>query len=177
MLKSYRNPSKVILLLLLVSLLGAGCKSRKKTAEMNAAAAEKAKMEQEAKTRQQQADEQKAKDAADQAKKDEAARQQAAVQTSSPAVVLSNYFDAISTSGNTASANSSINEAMGLFDSPDTPVLIIISEEGGQKDYDKPTTIKSYLNYLKDQKKNTNKVENLQFNGAGKITEVELKKN
>jgi hypothetical protein len=177
MLKSYRNSSKFTVLVLLITLLAFGCKSRKKTAELNAAAAEKAKMEQEAKMRQQQADEQRAKE--EQERKDIEARAQAAAaaKASTPAVKLGQYFDSIAGAGNIASANSSINEALGLFESPDTPVLIIISEEGGQKDYDKPTTIKAYLNYLKDQKKNMNKVENLQFNGSGKISEVELKKN
>ena len=40
-----------------------------------------------------------------------------------------------------------------------------------------PTTIIDYLNYLKDQKKNMNKIDKLQFDNAGKITEVELRKN
>ena len=70
-----------------------------------------------------------------------------------------------------------INEALSLFASPDTPVLIVISESGGQKDYDRPTTIKNYLNYLKDQKKNINKISDVKYDGSGKITELELKKN
>ena len=53
----------------------------------------------------------------------------------------------------------------------------MISESNGQKDYDRPTTIRDYLNYLKDQKKNMNQISNLQFDSAGKITEMELKKN
>jgi len=55
-------------------------------------------------------------------------------------------------------------------------VLIVISEENGQKDYDRPTTIRDYLNYLKDQKKNFNKISNIQFDGSGRITELELTK-
>ncbi|HZB14477.1 MAG TPA: nucleoid-structuring protein H-NS, partial [Chryseolinea sp.] len=69
-----------------------------------------------------------------------------------------------------------INEALAMFASPETPVLIIIHESGGQKDYDRPTTIKNYLNYLKDQKKPADKIGNLQFDNSGKITEVELVK-
>ncbi|MEJ0031521.1 MAG: hypothetical protein WDO15_14620 [Bacteroidota bacterium] len=42
------------------------------------------------------------------------------------------------------------------------------------KDYDKPTTIPGLSNYLKDQKKNLNSISDLKFDGAGKITEVEL---
>ncbi len=63
-----------------------------------------------------------------------------------------------------------------MFSSPDTPVLIVINESNGEKDYDRPTTIREYLNYLKDQKKNINKIQKLEFDDAGKITEVELRK-
>ena len=94
-----------------------------------------------------------------------------------PKVKLSEYFDAIANADNVASANSSINEALALFASSEAPVLVVISEEGGKKDYDRPTTIKAYLNYLKDQKKNINYIDNLQVDASGKITEVELKKN
>jgi hypothetical protein len=92
-------------------------------------------------------------------------------------VKLGQYFEAIASSGSLTSANTSISEALSMFASPDTPVLIVISEQNGQKDYDRPTTISAYLNYLKDQKKNANKVEKLQFDNSGKITEVELRKN
>ena len=89
---------------------------------------------------------------------------------------LEQYFTSIASSPSTSAANSSINEALTLFASGETPVLIVISEEGGQKDYDKPTTIKAYLNYLKDQRKNPNRVGNVQFNDAGRIKELELLK-
>ncbi|HLZ16132.1 MAG TPA: hypothetical protein VKQ08_03795, partial [Cyclobacteriaceae bacterium] len=72
--------------------------------------------------------------------------------------------------------NSSINEALTLFASPQAPVLIVISEEDGKKDYDRPTTITAYLNYLKDQKKNINDIAGLKTDASGKITELELKK-
>jgi hypothetical protein len=63
-----------------------------------------------------------------------------------------------------------------LFSSSETPVLIVIHEAAGQKDYDRPTTIRNYLNYLKDQKKQADKIGELKFDGSGKITEVELVK-
>ena len=142
-----------------------------------AAAAEKARIEQEAVTRKQQEEEAaRKKEAEELARREAESRERESSKASTPAVRLGEYFDAISSSGNTASANSSINEALALFASPDTPVLIVISESGGQKDYDRPTTIKDYLNYLKDQKKNINKISNLQFDNSGKITELELKK-
>lgn len=60
------------------------------------------------------------------------------------------------------------------FSSPETPVLIIISREGSMVDYDKPTTIRKYLDFIKDQKESRNAVESYQLDGAGKIKELEL---
>lgn len=74
-------------------------------------------------------------------------------------------------------ANFQIREAMNLFASPDSPVLIVISESGGQVDYDEPTTIKKYLEYLKDTNNQPAQVRNLEFDANGKIKEVELIKN
>ena len=73
-------------------------------------------------------------------------------------------------------ANTRINETLKFFTSPDVPVLIIIYQEADIKDYDKPTTIKKYLEYLKDQQKNPNKVNDVKYNDNGKITELELLK-
>lgn len=168
-----RNSSRGgIVLVLVLLLLSAGCKSKKKAAE---AAAAKAKLEQEAALKKQQEEEaaRKQKEADEQARRDADAKAKA----SEPYAKLGQYFNAISTSSNTGSANASINEALTLFASPQTPVLIVISGSGDQKDYDRPTTIIDYLNYLKDQKKNINKIEKLQFDSSGKITEVELRKN
>ena len=151
-----------------------GCKSKKKAAEAARAAEERARIEQEAKLRSEE--EQKRKDAEEAARRDAEARQNE-MMANAPKAKLNEYFESIARSGNIASANSSINEALTLFASPDTPVLIVISEEGGQKDYDRPTTIRQYLNYLKDTKNNSNSISNLQFDNSGKITEVELRKN
>ncbi len=151
-----------------------GCKSKKKAAEAARAAEERARIEQEAKLRSEE--EQRKKDAEEAARRDAEARQQDAL-ANAPKAKLTQYFQSIARSGNAASANSSINEALALFASPDTPVLIVISEENGQKDYDRPTTIRQYLNYLKDTKNNANSISNLQFDSGGKITEVELRKN
>jgi hypothetical protein len=89
---------------------------------------------------------------------------------------LDNYFNAIAnSSGNTAKANSNINEAKSMFASPDVPVLIIISETmDGTKDYDQPTNILDYMNYLKDQGKNLNDIYKVKTNDRGRITELEL---
>lgn len=146
---------------------------------MEAQAAEKARMEQEAAAKRQQEEEQRRREAEEKSKREAEALLRSSNEakvTAAPKARLTNYFDAIAGSGNTSAANSSIQEALTLFSSPDAPVLIVISQENGEKDYDKPTNIKDYLNYLKDQKKNSNLISDLKFDGAGKITELELVK-
>lgn len=87
---------------------------------------------------------------------------------------VEDYFDAIVAARTVDIANSRINEALQFFASPDVPVLIIVFMDGTDKDYDRPTTIRRYLEYLKDQRKNLNKVHNIQYDASGKITELEL---
>ncbi len=87
---------------------------------------------------------------------------------------IEDYFDAIATASTPDIANMRINDALKFFASPDAPVLVIIFMEGDIKDYDRPTTIRRYLEYLKDQKKNMNAVHNIQYDANGKITELEL---
>jgi len=76
--------------------------------------------------------------------------------------------------GNITSANNTIQSALNYFSAPDVPVLIIISREGSIVDYDKPTTILDYLNFLKDQKENRNNLDSYQLDSSGKITELDL---
>ena len=161
-------------LVILLMATGVSCKSKKSAMGATDAAAEKAKIEQEAAMRKQQ--EEAAKKQAEMKEKARLEAEAARKKEDEPYNKLQNYFTAISNANSVGAANSSIAEALNLFTSKDTPVLIVISEEGGQKDYDRPTTIGQYLNYLKDQKKNINKISHLQFDDAGKITEVELVK-
>ena len=169
-----RNSSKLVMWILVLMICLTGCKTKKKAAEAARAAEERARIEQESTLRKEE--EQKRKEAEEAAGREGETRQNE-MMTNAPKAKLNQYFNAIASSGNVASANSSINEALTLFASPETPVLIVISEESGQKDYDRPTTIREYLNYLKDQKKSINSISNLQFDNSGKITEVELRKN
>src|SRR5687768_1929700 len=172
MMNAIRNSSRLFIFLFALTFFAAGCKSKKKAMEASRAAEEKARLEQEARLRQEE--EARKKDA------DEKARREAELKKNmegTPEARLGQYFSAISGATSTASANSSINEALTLFASPETPVLIVISESNGQKDYDRPTTIRQYLNYLKDTRNNANTITNLQFDNSGKITEVELRKN
>ena len=88
--------------------------------------------------------------------------------------ILERNFSSIARSGNISQANKLINETMSLFESPNVPVLIIISQNVGFNDYDRPTTIEKYLNYLKDQKISPNEVHEIKYNDNGKINELEL---
>ena len=83
-------------------------------------------------------------------------------------------LDAVANAGDVSSANIKIREALGAFANDDVPVLILISSDGDMKDYDKPTTIKKYLEFIKDQKKSLNKVLNAVMDSNGKIKELEL---
>lgn len=89
-------------------------------------------------------------------------------------VVLENNFRSIANAGSISQANRVINETLGMFESNNVPVLIIISQAGGFNDYDRPTTIEKYLNYLKDQKISRNSVNDIKYNTNGKISELEL---
>ena len=174
-MSSLRNSSKIIALIVVVMVTAFGCKSKKKA--MEASNAEKQKVEQEAALKKQQEEEARKREAEENARREEEARRNEAATASAPKARLTQYFEAIARSSNVASANSSINEALTMFASPDTPVLIVISESGGAKDYDRPTIIRDYLNYLKDQKKNINSISDIKVDSSGKITELELRKN
>ena len=88
--------------------------------------------------------------------------------------VLGRNFTNIANAGSASQANRVINETLNMFESPNVPVLIIIKQNAGFNDYDRPTTIEKYLNYVKDQKKATEKVFSIKYNDNGKINELEL---
>ena len=92
------------------------------------------------------------------------------------ATALTGYFSSIANSTSVSQANMQIAEALKMFSNPDAPVLVIISKENNIVDYDRQTTIKAYLNYLKDTKNNINKVDKIKFDENGKIKELELLK-
>ncbi len=87
---------------------------------------------------------------------------------------INEYFVRIANTQDVNAANGLIKEALKMYSSDDTPVLIIIHQEGDVVDYDKPTTIKKYLNFVKDQKKYNNKISSVKFDPYGQITELEL---
>jgi len=85
------------------------------------------------------------------------------------------HFVGVATSNNTAEANLRIQQALTYYASPDVPVLLIINIYGdNQKDYDKPTTIGHYLNYLKDIKSYDRTIESIKFDVNRKVIEIEL---
>lgn len=89
---------------------------------------------------------------------------------------LENYFNSVAAAGNANMANQSIQEILGMFSNQETPVLVVIHEENGIKDYDEPTTIKKYLDYLKDTKKNLNFISDIRLDANGKVSELELRR-
>ena len=114
--------------------------------------------------------------ARERAQKDEEERRAAEEREKANAadVVLGRNFNSIANASSISQANRVINETLGMFESPNTPVLIIIKQNAGFNDYDRPTTIEKYLNYVKDQKKATEKVHEIKYNSNGKINEIEL---
>lgn len=117
-------------------------------------------------------DEQRAREAEERRRQEEARNSSKA---GDPRFVkLNEAFSTIIQSSSADVANQKILETLQLFANPEVPVLIIVSQNGAAKDYDRPTTAKRYLEYLKDQKRNVNQIENMVFDANGKITELEL---
>ena len=110
--------------------------------------------------------------ARERAQKEEEERNKQEAQSAN--TTLERNFSTIASAGSTSQANRTINETLGLFESPNVPVLIIIKQNAGFNDYDRPTTIEKYLNYVKDQKKAAEKVYEIKYNTNGKINELEL---
>jgi len=88
--------------------------------------------------------------------------------------LINNALNDVANAGSYDLANQRIDAAIQQFASPDVPVLIIISQAGGFNDYDRPTTISKFLNYLKDTKDYKYKVASVKQDSLGKITELEL---
>lgn len=88
---------------------------------------------------------------------------------------INSHFFSVASAPSVTEANSRIDRAISLYASKDVPVLIILSKYGNdQKDYDRPTTIEKYLNYIKDIRKYNKKIEDLKYDDFGKIIEIEL---
>lgn len=106
---------------------------------------------------------------------DRKAREDAKRQKNAQLDNINSHFQAIASAPTVAEANTRIDRALSLYASKDVPVLIVISKYGNnQKDFDRPTTIEKYLNYLKDIKKYNKVIEDVKYDDYGKIVEVEL---
>ncbi len=86
------------------------------------------------------------------------------------------YFAAIAEASSIVEANNNIREALTMFSSSDAIVLIEIYNGEDVTDYDEPTTISRYLNYIKDQKRNSSKIQDVVYDNNGKIKELVLRK-
>jgi hypothetical protein len=91
-----------------------------------------------------------------------------------PENVLKRYFDGIANAGSETEAKELIQKALELFTSEKANVLIIVHKDANFTDYDEPTNITKYLNYLKDTKKNLNNVEKIHYDANNKIKTLEL---
>ena len=85
-------------------------------------------------------------------------------------------FAGIANAATPAAANLKIEETLRLFASPDAPVLIIIAEDNGVVDYDRPTTIRRYLEHIKDTGSVEEALSKMVMDDRGMIAELELKK-
>ncbi|HOW24548.1 MAG TPA: hypothetical protein PK711_02670 [Bacteroidales bacterium] len=88
--------------------------------------------------------------------------------------ILYGFFNDLVSNKNYQESEVFINQALKMFASESVPVLIIISQEAGMVDYDEPTTIRKYLEYLDDTKNNSNRINSIKVNQEGLITELEL---
>ncbi len=100
--------------------------------------------------------------------------QKKAEQAASKYQDLDDQLSDIANATSVNNANELIKKALQAFATPDIPVLIIISKSGGFNDYDRPTTISMFLNYLKDKKQYSYQVDTVVRDSMGKITELEL---
>jgi len=89
--------------------------------------------------------------------------------------LLNDNFSKIMHASSYAEADAVIKETLEKFSSPEAPVLIILYQSGDDADYDKPTTIKDYLNYLKLQKKSNATIYKLYYDENHKIKSIDLK--
>lgn len=145
-----------------IVVAGAGCKSHKAATSSTSADAD-AKADAAAK-----------KKAAQEAAAAKAAADAQAAAKREPYDRMEKYFHQIANAGNAANANQVIATALQSFPSSDLPVLIIIYRSGSTVDYDQPTTITNYLNYIKDQKMSPNAVDHIELDSNGKINKIVL---
>ncbi len=76
---------------------------------------------------------------------------------------------------NTAKGVDNFNKVLSLCSYSEIPVLtVIFNKNKKKKDFDRPTSLKRYLEYLKDTKNYNVKVNDIFTDESGKITKIEL---
>jgi len=168
--KTMKNLITILALAAVVVMLGTSCKSKKKVSELSDQT--KTETTSSSETMDDESEEMESDD--EMMEEEESVGERDKEEKMTVSSKLSYHFASIANASNLDEANRQINEALKLFESPGSLVLIIINKSGNQKDYDRPTTAKEYLNYLKDQKKNINAIDSFKTNSNGKITELEL---
>ncbi len=89
---------------------------------------------------------------------------------------VEDYFERVAKASGYEAANRLIDQALPLFSSTDSPILIVIDQKGEDRAYDRPTTAEKYLNYLKDRGEYRYRVAKINVDDEGKISSLELKK-
>lgn len=147
------------------------CKSKKQATDTSEA--DRQRMEQMEREKQAREEE----EARRRAEEERLAREREAA-ANAPSAKLKDFFSSIANASSESSADKTINEALNMFSSKDVPVLIIIYENKAENvtDYDEPTTIGKYLQYLKVVKRKPDAVHEIKFDSNGKINELILKK-
>ncbi len=177
-MKTIGNLSRLFLLALVVSVSMWSCKTTQKTTTTAQVAVDKDQQERLAWHKQKEAELKKREEELIKFDMDERARL-VAINENAHKIKLNEYFESIAGMGNTDAATHRINETLNMFASADVQVLISPSDKEIRGGYVKSTTIsiRSYLNFLKGQKKNVCHIEHIKVSDSGSITEIELKKN
>lgn len=91
--------------------------------------------------------------------------------------MLESYFDQFSKMDqqDTANRDAKMAEVFEYFNSPDTPVFLVLYTREGKRHYDKPMTITDYLYYLNDTQQAPHTIRTLKLDESQtKIMRVEL---
>jgi len=170
-MNAIQNSLRVTWWAIVISVFALSCKSTKAPVVINDEV-EKAGREQEAMVHKQKEEQLKKREDELRKMDEEIMRRNAMIESPKK---LAQYFDSIVNSKNSAT-NNNISQALTLFASSNAPVMVVIHDKNGKKNYTRTLTIAAYLIYLKGQKSSVDRIEHIAVNEVGKITELELMK-